>query len=138
MDRMSYCDCDIDDPPEFYDEGTRRARKIHRCCECGGPIPVGTVHRYMTGKWDDRVETYRECPMCTEVRDWARISLDCFCSNIFGELHSDVMEMLSDLGDLVPGWRMEYGRRAVRIVRAGGTRLETHLMWKKRTELRNR
>lgn len=130
---MSYCNCEVDDPPQFYVEGTRRARKQHRCVECGGPIPVGTVHRYMSGKWDSRVETFRECPLCTEVRQWAKISVDCFCSNTFSELHDDCREMVRDLGHLVPGWFMEYGRRVVRIVRAGGTRLETHLMHRRRT-----
>lgn len=134
---MSYCECDYDyDQPQFYSEGTRKARKTHRCCECGGPIHPGMLYVYRSGKWDSGVETFKECFFCAEVRRWATISMECFCANMIGELHEKVREMLLDVGHQVPGWSMEYGRRAVRIIRRGGTRLETRAMrQRKRTIL---
>jgi len=40
------------EPWEFVRTSSPRARKQHKCCECGGPIPVGTVHRLNAGKAD--------------------------------------------------------------------------------------
>lgn len=113
---MSYCECDYDfDQPEFYTETTARARKHHQCWECSGYIQPGEVYKRRSGKWDGRVETYPECSLCMELREWAKISVPCFCCNIFGELHETVREMVRDVAPTVPGFLFEYGRRMVRI-----------------------
>lgn len=66
--------CDIDfDPPSFYHSTTRRARKIHRCIECHGPIPPGTRYLHVFGVWDgdaSGMHTHLECYELWEfVRD---------------------------------------------------------------------
>src|SRR4051794_10957813 len=54
--RMSCSDTcvvmDYDGYNTFSTEATRRARKLHRCCECGEPIAVGESHNYAAGKYD--------------------------------------------------------------------------------------
>jgi hypothetical protein len=45
-----------------------KARKEHKCCECGDVIPKGTIHERVVGKWYDKIDTYRTCPPCEEIR----------------------------------------------------------------------
>jgi hypothetical protein len=115
---MSYCECNYDyDRPEFFSQTIVDARKLHKCDECLGPIHKSERYQRSTGKWDGRVETYRECGSCMELRQWAKISMPCFCCNIFGELHETVLEMVRDVSPKVPGFFFEYGRRMVKIKR---------------------
>ena len=81
------CSCSDDfDPPEFFALNFRRARKEHRCCECGEVIPIGTQYEYISGKWCGDFETFKTCPTC------ARIRVD-FCSGL-GNLRSHLREIL--------------------------------------------
>lgn len=115
---MSYCECDTDyDAPEFFSEHVAKARKQHRCCECGGPILPGEQYHNRTGKWDGEVTTYRECAPCMELRQWATISMPCFCANTFGTLHENAWEMIRDIAHTTPGVFFEFGRRIVKIKR---------------------
>jgi len=59
---------DYDELPGFSRSVTRRARKAHKCCECGGVIPVGAEHEVCTGRWDGMFDTYRTCAACAEIR----------------------------------------------------------------------
>jgi len=114
---MSYCDCDYDDcdRPAFCEQFmVKSARKQHRCVECDGPILVGESYWKTVGKWDD-LQTFRECVLCLDLRQWAEISMPCFCSYIFGELHERVRDMVTDVAPKVPGFFMEYGRRMIAI-----------------------
>lgn len=118
MSDVDYCYCDVDDPPIFWSErNIRRARKQFRCCECGGPILPGESYREFSGKWYSEIETYRTCALCVELKEWASISVPCFCSNTFGELHERVQAMVQDTAPKVPGFFMEYGRRMIAIRR---------------------
>ena len=48
---MGYdCVCDYD-PQIFCWSKVRKARKPHRCYECGGPIRSGERYEYAAGKW---------------------------------------------------------------------------------------
>lgn len=115
---MSYCECSDDfDPPSFFSQSVVKARKPHKCTECGGPITKGDSYRRSSGKWDGRVDVYTECGLCMELRQWAEISMPCFCCNIFGELHDTVREMVDDIWHTIPGFRFEWGRRIVKIQR---------------------
>jgi hypothetical protein len=75
----------------------------------------GEKYKRKSGKWDFGVETFRECHLCLELREWAKISAPCFCCNMFGELHDRVREMVEDIGPHVPGFMFEWGRRMVKI-----------------------
>lgn len=114
---MSYCDCDYDwEPPAFCRTGSvKSARKQYRCAECNGPIFAGERYDYLTGRWEDSVETFRVCEPCLELKAGAKISVPCFCSNIVGELHDRIAEMVADLRASIPGFFFEWGRRAVKL-----------------------
>lgn len=116
---IDYCDCNIDysDRPEFYSEVVRKARKQYVCTECGGPISRGELYMRHAGKWDGQMAVYCECPACMELREWATISLPCFCAYEFGTLHDRVRAMVSDVRRIVPGFVFEWGRRMIRIER---------------------
>jgi len=48
---MSCC-ISIDNGPEVMTEEIRKARKAHRCCECGGKIAPSDTYEYVKGLWD--------------------------------------------------------------------------------------
>lgn len=116
---MSYCDCDYDyDPPEFGSiNNVKRARKVHRCDECSGPIFAGESYQRLVGVWDGRFDEYKECAACLNMRAWAVISMPCFCSTSIGELHERILDMVRDVAPKVPGFYFEYGRQMVKLKR---------------------
>lgn len=113
---MSYdCYCDYDPPEWMSQRDVKAARKSHKCYECRAPIFVGEPYEYTSGKWGGCHSTFHTCARCQELREWARISVPCFCCG-FGNLHEDVHEMvLAVVRDAPPGFFMEYGRRIVKI-----------------------
>lgn len=115
---MSYCDCDWDyDQPSFYRETLIAAsRKQYRCDECRGPILKGEQYKQVVGKWEGDLDTFRTCQPCIELKQWAEISVPCFCASI-GELHERAREMVDDLWPTIPGFLFEWGRRVVKIRR---------------------
>lgn len=55
------------DSPEVYNASTPKARKPHRCCECGGEIPKGDQYervKWHDGKWGRQ----NTCLLCVEIR----------------------------------------------------------------------
>lgn len=120
---MSYdCFCDYD-PPEWMSQHiVKAARKPHKCYECCIPILPGESYEYTAGKWDGYVSAHHTCLRCVELREWATISVPCFCWG-FGNLHEDVHEMVREaVRDAPPGFFMEYGRRMVTIRRERAAR----------------
>ncbi len=88
---MDDCTCIMPDP-----EGDRarchhaaqvRARKAHRCSECGAPIAAGERHEKVSAIWDGRIgwETIRTCLPCADIRDTL------FCDGwIHGQIWDDL------------------------------------------------
>jgi len=60
---------DYDGSNAFFSEKPRRARKEHKCCECGEVIAVGATYYYASGKSDGDIFTERTCAVCREIRD---------------------------------------------------------------------
>jgi hypothetical protein len=118
----SYCECDYDgEAPEFYSEHmVERARKPHKCRECGGTIAIGERYKYAVGKWNGDVDYFCQCIDCLEMHDWAKISVPCFCSNVWGELHQRVNDMVDHAAPDVPGFVAEWEQRAEKIRLRGG------------------
>ncbi len=59
---MSFDYCEL---PAFFSEQIGvRARKEHKCCECGEPITPGQLYDKFTGMWDGRIDTYRQHQKC--------------------------------------------------------------------------
>ena len=89
---MSECPCfysgaSEEAMPLAYIERMRRARKIHRCCECGDPIAPGAQYQEVTGVWEAGPGRYRTCEGCAEIRE----ALNCD-GWIFGRLWDDLLE----------------------------------------------
>src|SRR3990167_254561 len=115
---MTYdaCSCDYD-PPEFCTVKTVTARKQFKCYECRSEIKPGDRYERAVGKWDDDLSTYRTCDLCAELRQWARISVPCFCW-YYGYLHDNVEDMVHEVRRDVPkGFVFEWGRRMIAIER---------------------
>lgn len=66
----------------YFDFGHefRKAKKIHKCCECEGEIQPGESYRYDKGKFDGDFFTEKTCALCAEIRS------KLFCTWIFGEM----------------------------------------------------
>jgi hypothetical protein len=123
---MSYdCYCDYDAPEWHNSHIVKAARKPHKCYECRAPILVGESYEYTAGKWDGDVNFFHICTRCVELREWARISVPCFCW-AYGNLHDDVREMVSEVRRDVPGFVFEWGRRMVKIKRERKRRTSEH------------
>ena len=71
------CYCDYD-PPKFHHREIRRARKQHKCCECGGTIMPGEQYEHVRGKWDD-VATFDTCERCHDIWMWTQNNIPCLC-----------------------------------------------------------
>lgn len=112
---MSYdCYCDYDPPTWISIRNVKAARKPHKCDECDAPILVGEPYEYTSGKWDYH-DTFHICMRCVELRQWATISVPCFCW-AYGNLHNDVHEMVREVvHDAPAGFFMEFGRRMIAI-----------------------
>lgn len=57
------------DSAEFVHNEHVTARKPHKCCECGETIPKGAVYERVTGKWYDKIDVYKTCAACEDVRN---------------------------------------------------------------------
>jgi hypothetical protein len=111
---VAYECCDYDPPEWIKKRNVKAARKPHQCVECRAPILVGEPYEYTSGKWDGIHDVFHVCALCVELREWATISVPCFCWG-YGNLHQDVRDMVQEVAPTVPGFFMEYGRRMVRI-----------------------
>lgn len=113
----NYSSCDCDGEAEFISHQVRRARKQHKCYECGCSIEPGTKYEQIFGKWNGDVSHFKTCHLCLEVRTWASISVPCFCWT-FGDVLDNVRTLVDEARhDMPPGWMFEWGRRMVPIRR---------------------
>lgn len=55
---------------EFFREGDRRARKPHRCDECGRTIDAGEVYRFGSGLTDGWFSQWKTCHQCVQACRW--------------------------------------------------------------------
>jgi hypothetical protein len=118
MSESSYCDCDYDDwsSREFYSVTTvNRSRKEHRCDECRGTIFIGESYEKSAGKFDGDFIFHNECITCQEIRQWAVISMPCFCAYEWGTLLERVQEMVNDVAPKVDGFIEEWDTRRYQL-----------------------
>lgn len=86
-----------DNPPEFYVETRPRARKPHRCVECGRRVPPGEVYVKTAGKWDGGFDVFVQHVACRELLQFVS---DEFCGGeswSFGTLRDELGEYGPDL-----------------------------------------
>lgn len=115
------CYCAYDSPETYHARIVARARKPRTCPECGEAIAVGDRYEYVWGIWEGRADTQITCADCLSLRQWAVISVPCFCW-AHGNLLDDIRTMVDEVRADVPGFFFEYGRRVVRIRRARAER----------------
>lgn len=68
---MGACACIYDGDGEQADFSTTeivKARKSHKCGECGQTIAAGQKYERVFGKWEGRVSTFKTCFVCVEIR----------------------------------------------------------------------
>ncbi len=74
------CSCDYDGHWDvFHKRSVKAARKPRKCCECGCTVHAGEPYEYTWGVFEGDAQRYHVCARCVELREWARISVPCFC-----------------------------------------------------------
>lgn len=63
------CSIEVDELPEFHVVKTVKARKPHKCCECGAEIKPWDQYESVHAKWDGQVSTIKTCILCAKIRD---------------------------------------------------------------------
>lgn len=104
---MVTCYCDTDGLPTVSHRDKRKARKEHRCYECGCKIAPGETYEVVSGLYDGQWETFKTCPDCVELRD-ALTEMDCFCW-YHGSLLDDIQNQFLE-AKFSPGLRFNYLR----------------------------
>lgn len=59
---------DYDGYCEVWNESIRKARKEHRCIECGGTIQVGESYQYVFSVYEGNATTDHTCMKCVAIR----------------------------------------------------------------------
>ena len=80
--------------PEAFVCDMVRARKEHRCCECGNPIRKGCRYERVSGIWDGRPARFKTCLICRFIRHrWKGTRSHWSESDVaFGELYLTIRE----------------------------------------------
>ena len=85
---MIECCCiDVDDPVQLARHDIRKARKEHKCEECGEPIAKGQRYEYSSTLFDAMWSHQKTCLPCVGIRR------DFFsCGFYYGRLREDFIE----------------------------------------------
>jgi hypothetical protein len=116
MDDYCYCD---NDPPSVMRKEQRKAKKEHRCCECGRTIRSGETYEYVWGVWDGSAGTYKTCSHCVALRDYTTAHVPCFCW-YYGGMRIEAIEMLREYAHEAPGLFFAGARLYVQAKRMRG------------------
>jgi hypothetical protein len=114
------CFCDYD-PPEFWNKSDRKARKEHRCYECGRPIKPGEIYEVVAGVWDGQFDTFKTCSHCRDIRQFVKNSVPCFCwahGNLDEDVRNTIEEAYWRARDEVRGLAFRVGRMVIARKRA--------------------
>ena len=74
--------------PQIYEERVQRARKPHRCCECGTQIQPGERYEAIHGLWDGQFSRFSTCLACSTIRHHIAQHVDTSEMPAFGELRA--------------------------------------------------
>jgi hypothetical protein len=81
------CDCDYD-PPQFFTETLRHARREYQCYECRRTIRRDELHEVVSGKWDGSFSVFRTCIPCVIL--WESVIQETKCCKIYGTLREEI------------------------------------------------
>ena len=76
--------CECDEGPSVFREKIVKARKEHKCCECGATINKGDEYEYTFGVWEGEASSFHTCEKCSDLR--ASLTELGFCIT-YGDLH---------------------------------------------------
>jgi hypothetical protein len=57
------------DPPDFTTKQIRKARKGHKCVECGCAISAGDRYEHSSNKYDYGIDVFKTCLDCISMRE---------------------------------------------------------------------
>lgn len=79
--------------PRCYTVKYPKARKQHRCCECGGIIEKGEVYELYSGIWDEP-QTFKTCSECKSEKQRVFDSIDPYVEEYpcLGALYEDLSD----------------------------------------------
>lgn len=99
--------CSLDyDPPTMYVRKTVKARKPHRCCECGRAIEPGEQYQRVVGVWDGTFDKHTTCGQCVSAADL-------LMKHCHGFMHCGIYEDIAEHVDRSLPWGMKAARFAV-------------------------
>ena len=81
--------------PQVYHEETRKARKEHRCAECGRTIAVTETYRSHFYVQDGIANMSKTCAHCCVAADW-------LVTNCGGYIFEEVIEEIKEHADEYP------------------------------------
>jgi hypothetical protein len=100
-----------DEPMRCWNTVTRKARKEHKCQECGRVIAAGESYRYGSGiDYDGLACSHKVCAHCLVACDWLTEN----CGGwIFSGVYEDIREHVdeyrrSDLARIAIGMRRDW------------------------------
>lgn len=101
--------CMIDDCDrlQVISDVDRKAKKVHRCCECGRDIHPGETYKVEVGVTDGLV-VYKTCAHCLIVREW--LSGECG-GWVYTMTDEDLVEHCNGGGHPMSLYRLAVGQR---------------------------
>lgn len=113
MSEVTDCYCPYE-APTVYSVSHPRAKKEHRCDECGAEIMPGDRYEYVFGVWEGDASTWRTCMPCRDLRQWVENNVPCFCW-CHGNMIEDAKETIEAACERAPeetrGLRFGFLRR---------------------------
>jgi hypothetical protein len=97
----------------------RKARKEHKCTECGSVIKKGEEYEYISGMWDGTWDFFKTCQDCIDIRESLSM-MECFCWS-----HGGLAEDLSNQfawAEFTPGEKFAHLRVLAKHRRWGRTK----------------
>ncbi|CAJ5442576.1 Uncharacterised protein [Burkholderia pseudomallei] len=109
---MSECYCDHE-MPSVYVRETRKARKEHKCDECGSKIKPGQQYEHTFGIWDGHQDRIKTCERCVGMREFVKAHVPCFCWE-HHNLYECCIDTASEYAHEAPGLLFGTYRRSIR------------------------
>ena len=114
---MTECYCDYDERPDVYTKAVLKARKTHRCYECGGGILPGQVYERVKMFYDGAWEKCNTCQLCLNAREYITAHAPCFCW-LHGSMLDDAKAVIEQYRHESAGFYIGTMKRVLRAERA--------------------
>lgn len=110
------CYCDYDGSWSLYHEHKRKARKVHRCGECGRAVMPGETYQVAAGLYDGEFSHHKRCSHCVGLAEWLKAHVPCFCDS-WGGLFEDGADIVAHYAHETIGLYVGFHRRWRRLSR---------------------